>query len=61
MSLSSDLRLLATAVEAQRDTLERLDFCARAYLTALSVGDASDKQAKLEQLRDVLKLSAKMI
>jgi hypothetical protein len=56
MSLTTDLRLIASAVEVQHDMLERLDFCTRAYLKANRGRDAADKRAKLQQLEAVLNM-----
>jgi hypothetical protein len=54
MSIGSDLRLIASASDKQSEALERLTFCTRAYLTRLSTGTATEKQAALAQLRVAL-------
>jgi hypothetical protein len=45
------LRLCANAADAQHEALERLAFCARAFMASKA---GRDRKAKLEQLRTAL-------
>lgn len=59
--LTTDLRLIASAVEVQADALQRLTFCARAYLRSqVGEGAMRQKQAR-EQLVDALKLAEAIV
>ena len=55
--LTADLRLIATAVEAQRDVLDQLAFCARAYLAAQRGEGALTPEQSREQLLSALSLA----
>ena len=56
--LTTDLRLIASAVEVQADALQRLTFCARAYLEARTRRDLDHTH---EQLEDALKLAETIV
>ena len=61
MSLTSDLRRIASAVEVQHDAFDQLHFCVRAYLRAFDSEDLEDMNTKLAQLREAVTATAPML
>lgn len=59
MSLATNLRLTASAVEAQGEALERLVFCVNAYLSAKAGTIQLGEGTALSQLAEAVKFAQK--